>query len=115
MSGGIAYVLDRNGDFAGHCNQLTVDLQKLEDHEEIAHVQNMIQLHAEYTNSELANRVLADWDAMVPRFVKVMPRDYQRVLDAMQRVKEAGLSGDAAVLAAFEENKREVAARPNDK
>ena len=54
--------------------------------------------------------MLADWRKLVPKFVKVMPKDYQRVLRAMQKVKEQGLSGDEAIMAAFEENVRDVAA-----
>jgi glutamate synthase (ferredoxin) len=45
----------------------------------------------------------------VPKFVKVMPKDYQRVLESMKKVKEQGLTGDQAIMAAFEENVRDVA------
>jgi glutamate synthase (ferredoxin) len=53
--------------------------------------------------------VLAEWENMVPKFVKVMPKDYKRVLDAVKRAKEAGLSGEEAINVAFEENARDVA------
>jgi nicotinamide mononucleotide adenylyltransferase len=65
--------------------------------------------HAQYTKSRKAISVLANWDEMVPKFVKVMPRDYKRVLQAIQNALASGLSGDDALNAAFEENSRDVA------
>jgi len=107
MSGGIAYVLDEGGDFPGHCNYEMVDLEELKDVEEVLTVHAMIQRHAQYTGSDLARRVLDNWDALVPKFRKVMPRDYKRAMEAMKRVQAIGLSGDAAIMAAFEENKKD--------
>jgi glutamate synthase (ferredoxin) len=62
-----------------------------------------IEKHAEYTKSQKAISVLANWDNLVPKFVKVMPRDYKRVLQAIQNALASGLSGDDALNAAFEE------------
>jgi glutamate synthase domain-containing protein 3 len=109
MSGGVAYVLDESGDFPGRCNQQMVALEDLQDLDEIIAVQRMIQRHVEYTGSDLGQHVLANWNAMVLKFRKVMPKDYKRMLAAMQRVTEAGLSGEEAVMAAFEENARDLA------
>jgi glutamate synthase (ferredoxin) len=109
MSGGTAYVLDEAGDFPRRCNLQMVGLEKLEDADEIEVVWKMVQRHQAYTQSELAARVLANWAHSVPKFVKVMPKDYKRVLQAVQRVKESGLSGEEAIMAAFEENARDVA------
>jgi glutamate synthase (ferredoxin) len=109
MSGGVAYVLDEVGDFATRCNPDLVGLEKLEDTDEIEEVWKLIQRHRTYTNSERAAKVLADWKSLVPKFVKVMPKDYKRVLQALKKVKEQGLSGDQAIMAAFEENIRDVA------
>jgi glutamate synthase (NADPH/NADH) large chain len=109
MSGGIAYVLDWDGDFHTRCNREMVELERLEEVEEIEAVKGMIQRHAEYTHSELGWRVLGRWDELRPRFVKVMPKDYKRMLEAFQRVEEAGLSGDEAVMVAFEQNKNDLA------
>jgi glutamate synthase (ferredoxin) len=64
----------------------------------------LIQRHQAYTKSDRAAKVLADWLKLVPKFVKVLPKDYQRVLESMKKVKEQGLTGDEAVMAAFEEN-----------
>jgi glutamate synthase (ferredoxin) len=109
MSGGVAYILDGAGDFADHCNRETVDLLSLEDVDEIAEVEAMIRRHAEFTHSEPAWKILADWEQNVGRFVVVMPKDYKRVLDAMQRAEAAGLSGDEAIMEAFEQNKSDLA------
>jgi glutamate synthase (ferredoxin) len=109
MSGGIAYVLDEDGDFPLHCNHEMVYLERLEDETEIKEVQVMIRQHAEYTNSELAWRILSDWDEKFPKVVKVVPKDYKRMLQAFERVRAVGLSGEAAVMAAFEQNKSDQA------
>jgi glutamate synthase (ferredoxin) len=68
-----------------------------------------ISKHAQYTKSQKAIAALANWDEMVPKFVKVMPRDYKRVLQAIQNAVDAGLSGDDALNAAFEANVKGVA------
>ena len=104
MSGGVAYVLDNDGDFAIRCNTEMVGLEKLEDPEEVQDVRLLIQRHREYTDSQLGAFVLDNWESAVPKFVKVMPRDYKRMLEAMNRVIASGLSGEDAVMAAFEEN-----------
>jgi glutamate synthase (ferredoxin) len=109
MSGGIAYVLDTAGDFHTRCNMEMVDLERLEKDAEIAEVRGMIERHTEATGSRRGAEVLAAWDKMVPQFVKVLPKDYKRVLTAMDRVIAAGLSGEEAVMAAFEENARDLA------
>jgi glutamate synthase (ferredoxin) len=108
MSGGIAYVLDQAGDFPRRCNKQMVGLEALEDGDEITKVRQMIERHVRFTRSALGQRVLADWDAMVPKFVKVLPKDYKRMLAAIQRVTESGLSGDDAIMTAFEENARDT-------
>ena len=108
MSGGVAYVLDVLGDFQNRCNQTMVGLEKLADPEEIQEVRGMIQRHAESTHSERARNILKLWKEMAPKFVKVMPKDYKRVLEATKRVKEAGLSGEEAIMAAFEQNARDL-------
>jgi glutamate synthase (ferredoxin) len=87
---------------------LMVSLDPLYDVEEILQVHAMIERHVRYTGSALAHSVLNDWSAYVPRFVKVLPIDYKRVLMSMERVEAQGLSGEAAVMAAFEENKRDL-------
>jgi len=108
MSGGIAYVLDEIGDFPRRCNREMVLLEPM-DPEEAAEVRRMIECHVEATHSQRAQDILTRWDEMVPRFVKVMPKDYKRMLQAIEDVKRAGLSGETAIMAAFELNKADAA------
>ncbi len=109
MSGGIAYVLDETGEFPANCNQQMVSLLRLTAQDEIELVWKMIQRHQTYTRSPLAARILADWKSQISKFVVVMPKDYQRVLQSLKRVQEAGLSGEEAIMAAFKENARDAA------
>ncbi|MEO1095459.1 MAG: glutamate synthase large subunit [Cyanobacteria bacterium J06638_28] len=109
MSGGVAYVLDEAGDFATRCNTDMVDLEQLEDPEEIRELQDMIQNHVQFTGSDKGDRILTHWSEMEPKFVKVMPRDYKRVLQHIQKALADGLDGDDALSAAFEENARDIA------
>ena len=104
MSGGVAYVLDEAGDFATRCNMELVALEKLEDADEIEQVWKLIQRHQTYTQSGRAAKILGDWKNFLPQFVKVMPQDYKRVLLSLKKVESQGLSGDEAIMAAFEEN-----------
>ena len=104
MSGGVAYVLDEAGDFASRCNMELVALEKLTDTDEIEEVWKLVQRHQAYTQSDRAAKILADWKNYVPKFVKVLPQDYARVLKSLKRVQELGLSGEEAIMAAFEEN-----------
>lgn len=103
MSGGIAYILDENADFAERCNMEMVQLEK-PDAADAATIQSMIKSHGKSTGSLRAADILADWDDFLPKFIKVMPMDYKRVLDSLARAEAAGLSGDDAMAAAFEEN-----------
>jgi glutamate synthase (NADPH/NADH) large chain len=80
MSGGIAYVLDRNGDLDQNCNALTVDLERVEDPVDILELREIIGQHEEATGSTVARHVLDHWEARLPQFIKVMPIDYKRVL-----------------------------------
>ena len=108
MSGGVALVLDEAGNFPKRVNTQMVDIERLSDAAEIAQLRALVQRHHELTGSEPARRVLAAWETMVPRFVKVMPKDYKRVLACLQRAHDQGLSGDDAIMAAFEENARDL-------
>ncbi|MEI6392397.1 MAG: glutamate synthase subunit alpha, partial [Verrucomicrobiota bacterium] len=109
MSGGVAYVLDEVGDFPRRCNLQMVALEALEDPDEIEQVWKMIQRHQTYTSSARAARILADWQQMVRKFVRVMPKDYKRVLQSLKHLQQSGLSGEQAIMAAFEENARSAA------
>jgi glutamate synthase (ferredoxin) len=90
MSGGVAFVLDVDGDFKRRCNLGMVDLEPLDQAEDIALVRDLIERHVAHTGSTYARRMLAGWIDVRPRFVKVMPRDYRRVLDAYARARAEG-------------------------
>jgi glutamate synthase (ferredoxin) len=85
-----------------------VGLEKLEDPAEIEELRELIERHVEYTGSERAKAVLADWQNMLPKFVKVIPHDYKRVLQAIAQAKADGLDGEEAINAAFEANSRDL-------
>jgi glutamate synthase (ferredoxin) len=87
MSGGLAYVYDLDGQFARRCNTQMVDLEPLAAPEDLEFVRTMLRRHVKYTNSGRAVRLLADWREEQSRFVKVIPRDYKRVLLAEARAR----------------------------
>ncbi|XMA10732.1 hypothetical protein WAI453_003523 [Rhynchosporium graminicola] len=80
MSGGIAYILDIHQDFMSKLNPEMVEASGIDDPTEIAYVRGLIEDHHHYTGSELAARILLDFNRALPRFVKVLPVDYKRVL-----------------------------------
>ncbi len=82
MSGGVAYVLDEDGDFSDRCNPGMVELEPVEDPSDQLALQQMLEWHLQYTGSDRAGKVLNNWKAMVPKFVKVMPTAYRKVLEA---------------------------------
>jgi glutamate synthase domain-containing protein 2/glutamate synthase domain-containing protein 1/glutamate synthase domain-containing protein 3 len=109
MSGGIAYVLDESGDFPAQVNTQMVELERLEDAEEVARVRALIERHRALTGSERARQVLENWEQLLPRFVAVVPKDFKRALASLKRAEAQGLTGDEAIMVAFEENARDLA------
>ncbi len=99
MSGGIAYVFDEDGTFPSRVNREMVDLEPLSS-EDQAELHTIISTHRSETDSAVAERILESWDREVERFVKVMPRDYKRVLDAMKEAEASGSDPVAAVMEA---------------
>jgi glutamate synthase (ferredoxin) len=87
MSGGIAYVLDIDGTFRRRCNQDMVELETLEHEEDVEAVRTLLRRHVRHTNSGRAVRLLADWFEESARFVKIIPRDYKRVLMAEAKAR----------------------------
>ncbi|HJO00080.1 MAG TPA: glutamate synthase-related protein, partial [Nitrospinaceae bacterium] len=81
MSGGIAYVLNRNNLFDAHCNKELVDLVAVDEDDDINLLKKLIQEHHLYTDSTVAKKILDEWEETLPQFVKVFPRDYRRVLE----------------------------------
>jgi glutamate synthase domain-containing protein 3 len=80
MSGGIAYVIDEEGDFPQRCNLEMVDLESLDDPQEEQFVKNLISAHGQITRSARAQEILNGWAEYRQKIVKVMPLDYRRVL-----------------------------------
>jgi glutamate synthase (NADPH) large chain len=109
MSGGIAYVYDEDGTFPKHCNKEMVQLFPLEDEEDVAEVRDLLRKFYEYTGSDRPLRMLQNWEEHRPRFVKVYPNDYRRVLQTQKRYKAQGLPDEEAIMAAFEENAHDLA------
>jgi glutamate synthase domain-containing protein 3 len=97
MSGGIAYVLDERGDFAEkRCNLAAVDLEPIETTADEQALRNLIQRHFEHTGSPRAEWVLENWADMLPRFVKVFPHEYKRVLGVARREQQVKVMMAAA-------------------
>jgi glutamate synthase domain-containing protein 3 len=85
MTGGIAYVLDETGEFSGvRCNRASVDLDPL-DCKDVEDLRYWIARHAEHTGSRRANGILDNWERVLPKFVKVFPHEYKRVLGVKRR------------------------------
>ncbi len=80
MSGGVAYVWDQDSEFRKQCNMETFELEKLSSSADINELKSLIQKHLLYTDSPVAKKLLNNWEASLPQFVKVMPTDYKRVL-----------------------------------
>jgi len=87
MSGGTAYVLDRNRTFKQRCNLEMVELESLVDESEIWLVYGLVESHLRLTKSPLAQRVIDNWEHLVASFVKVMPTDYRKVLQARRAAR----------------------------
>jgi glutamate synthase (ferredoxin) len=103
MSGGIAYIFDESGDFPSLCNTEMVELTKIEDESEIEFVKNQIFRHIELTESQLATEILVNWEESLSKFVRVIPNDYRRVIEAQKKFIAEGLSHEEAEMSAFEE------------
>ena len=99
MSGGVAYVWDPDGVFGDRVNPEMVELQKL-DTEDDLRLFELVERHLKETDSVVAERLLSDWSNSLQQFVKVMPTDYKRVLDAQRRAAEDGTDPVAAMMEA---------------
>ena len=90
MSGGIAYIWDPKSEFSINCNPEMVDLDPMDEAGDIAELQDLIQKHADLTGSTVAQKILANWESSLGEFVKVMPKDYKRVLEQRKQQVSAG-------------------------
>ena len=88
MSGGIAYIYDKDKDFDKNCNKETFEIESLLE-EDLKDLKELITNHFNYTGSIVAEKIIGSWDIEVERFIKVMPTDYKRVLNEMKLRKES--------------------------
>jgi glutamate synthase domain-containing protein 2/glutamate synthase domain-containing protein 3 len=98
MSGGVAFVLDADGTLARRCNLALVELEPVSRQADLALLRRLVRQHARYTGSRRARRILQEWEAMAPKFVRVMPTEYRRALEQREReereAREAGRAVD---------------------
>lgn len=90
MSGGVAYVFDKDHNFDYFCNMEMVELSLVEEAEARKELRQLIRQHYLYTRSELAHRILDDWDKYVNQFIQIVPIEYKRVLqeEKMRKLQE---------------------------
>ena len=88
MSGGIAFVYDADGTFESHCNKGTCDLKPMNE-KSVEDLRGMLERHVAYTGSAVAQRILDNWETEIVKFVRVMPRDYARVLRETRELQHA--------------------------
>ena len=89
MSGGIAYIWDQHKKLSALCNKEMVDLESVTADEDVAELKAMIEKHLLYTQSDVARRLLQDWTRTLSQFVKIMPRDFKRVLEEQKKKAKA--------------------------
>jgi len=98
MSGGMAFVFDQDSEFRRRCNTDMVELESMVDESDIWLVHGMLEDHVRFTRSAVASRLLDNWELMVPKFVKVMPSDFKRVLQARRAARRNRVTTEAAHL-----------------
>jgi len=81
MSGGVAYVLNTVGNFDYFCNMGMVELSLVEEPSDVRELKDLISKHLNYTGSPLASRIVENWNEYLPRFIKVIPFEYKKVLE----------------------------------
>ena len=101
MTGGIAYVLDENWDFYQRVNKETVSLEPVEHKYDVATLKELIREHVEETGSPRGKEILDNFSEFLPKFKKVLPYDYDRMLRVIASMEERGLDGDQAQIEAF--------------
>jgi glutamate synthase (NADPH) large chain len=99
MSGGMAFVYDPDGALPDNLNAEMVELERLDD-DDIEWLKDTLVAHVDATDSAVGQRILSDWENQLKHFVKVMPRDYKRVLAAIAAAEQSGEDVDTAIMAA---------------
>ena len=101
MSGGIAYVLDENHELYLHLNKQMVDMDAVSERHDAEELRALIEGHVRETGSPLGRRILGDFEQYLPKFKKIIPRDYKRMIAAIGQMEEKGMSHEKATLEAF--------------
>ena len=101
MSGGIAYVLDMDSRLYMKVNKAMVNIERVTDKYDVQELKSMIQEHVSYTNSEVGKKILDHLDDYLPKFKKIIPEDYERMMAAINQMEEKGLSREKAKIEAF--------------
>ena len=104
MSGGVAYVLDENSDLYRKLNKSMVSMEEVTSKYDVLELKRLIQEHATYTNSEKAKKILDHFGDYLPKFKKIMPYDYERMLKTFADMEAKGLSTEQAQIEAFYAN-----------
>ncbi len=98
MSGGLAYVWDREGNFKNHCNLGMVELFAVVDSADEKELKSLIEKHAKFTGSPVAEKILVDWPARLKQFVKVYPTDYRKIVEEAKNVKDSAFPVESTLL-----------------
>ena len=101
MSGGIAYVLDMENDLYKRINKEMIHIEAVTDKYEISQLKSMIIDHVNYTNSEIGKRILDKFKDYLPKFKKIIPKDYERMMNTIVALEEKGLNSEEAAIEAF--------------
>ena len=106
MSGGIAYVLDEDRSFYKRLNKELVSFEDVSNKYDVLELKGLIQEHVAYTNSEKGKRILDHFSEYLPKFKKIVPHDYRRMMNAIVQMEEKGLNSEQAQIEAFYANIR---------
>ena len=101
MSGGVAYVLDENNDLYRKVNKSLVSTEELANKYDVLELKSMIEDHVKYTNSIRGKEILNDFEEYLPKFKKIIPYDYKKMLNAIAKMEEKGLNPEQAQIEAF--------------
>ena len=101
MSGGIAYVLDMGNDLYKRLNKEMISIESVTDKYEVSELKQLIMDHVNYTNSEIGKRILEDFEVYLPKFKKIIPKDYKKMMNMIVAFEEKGLSREKAAIEAF--------------
>ena len=101
MSGGIAYVLDERSDLYKRLNKSMVSFEAVTEKYDVMELKELIEEHVKHTNSEKGKMILEHFDEYLPKFKKIMPHDYRRMLKTIAKLEEKGISNEEAQIEAF--------------